>query len=179
MKNKLDENSDFILYVSSDGEIKVDVVLIDETVWLTQSALQDLFGRAKSTISEHIKNVFDEGELDKKVVVRNFRTTSQHGAIPGKTQVNSTNYYNLDVIISVGYRVKSHRGTQFRIWATKILREFIIKGFALDDERLKQGEKIFGKDYFRELLDRIREIRASERRFYQKITDIYAQCSID
>jgi len=127
--------------------------------------MQEFFGRAKSTISEHIWNVFDEGELDESMVIRKFRTTSKHGAIPGKTQDMPTNFYNLDVIISVGYRVKSHRGTQFRIWATKVIREYIIKGFALDDERLKQGETVFGKDYFLELLDRIREIRASERRF--------------
>lgn len=151
-------------------------MLIDETVWLTQAAMQELFGRAKSTISEHIRNVFDEGELEEFSTVRKYRTVQ----LEGKREVErGLEYYNLDVIISVGYRVKSHRGTQFRIWATKVLREYIIKGFALDDERLKQGETVFGNDYFRELLDRIREIRASERRFYQKITDIYAQCSID
>ena len=171
--------SSFILYTSQSGDVKVDVLLQDETVWLTQKAMQELFGKAKQTISEHIKNVFKEGELDEQVVVRKFRTTSQHGAIEGKTQENEVNFYNLDVIISVGYRVKSQQGTQFRIWATKTLREYIIKGFAMDDERLKQGNAIFGKDYFDELLERIREIRASERRFYQKITDIYAQCSID
>ncbi|UXX81058.1 virulence RhuM family protein [Reichenbachiella carrageenanivorans] len=171
--------SSFILYTSQNGDVKVDVLLQDETVWLTQKAMQELFGKAKATISEHISNVFKEGELDESMVVRKFRTTSQHGAIEGKTQENEVNFYNLDVIISVGYRVKSQQGTQFRIWATKTLREYIIKGFAMDDERLKQGNAIFGKDYFDELLERIREIRASERRFYQKITDIYAQCSID
>lgn len=180
MENNLNPNqSEFLLYVSQAGEVKVDVLLQDETVWLTQKGMQELFEKAKSTISEHISNVFEEGELDEKVVVRDFRTTSPHGAIKGKTQENTVRYYNLDVIISVGYRVKSQRGTQFRIWATKVLREFIIKGFAMDDERLKQGSAQFGKDYFDELLERIREIRASERRFYQKITDIYAQCSID
>ncbi|WKV12405.1 virulence RhuM family protein [Marivirga harenae] len=180
MSNNLNPNqSEFLLYVSQAGEVKVDVLLQDETVWLTQKGMQELFEKAKSTISEHISNVFEEGELDEKVVVRDFRTTSPHGAIKGKTQENTVRYYNLDVIISVGYRVKSQRGTQFRIWATKVLREFIIKGFAMDDERLKQGSAQFGKDYFDELLERIREIRASERRFYQKITDIYAQCSID
>lgn len=171
--------SEFLLYVSQSGDIKVDVWLYDETVWLTQKGMQELFEKSKSSISEHISNVFEEGELDEKVVVRNFRTTTQHGAIKGKFQEKGVNYYNLDVIISVGYRVKSQRGTQFRIWATKILREYIIKGFAMDDQRLKQGSALFGKDYFDELLERIREIRASERRFYQKITDIYAQCSID
>jgi hypothetical protein len=180
MENSLTPNqSEFLLYVSQSGEIKVDVLLHDETVWLTQKGMQELFEKAKSTISEHIKNVFEEGELNEEVVVRDFRTTSPHGAIEGKTQENTVKYYNLDVIISVGYRVKSQRGTQFRIWATKVLREYIIKGFAMDDQRLKQGSALFGKDYFDELLERIREIRASERRFYQKITDIYAQCSID
>ena len=180
MDNSLTPNqSEFLLYVSQSGDVKVDVLLQDETVWLTQKGMQELFEKAKSTISEHITNVFEEGELDEEVVVRDFRTTSPHGAIKGKTQENTVKYYNLDVIISVGYRVKSQRGTQFRIWATKILREYIIKGFAMDDERLKQGSALFGKDYFDELLERIREIRASERRFYQKITDIYAQCSID
>ena len=176
MKNEITNSSDFILYMSSDGEVKVDVMLQNESVWLTQSAMQELFGRAKSTISEHIKNVFEEGELDQLSTVRKYRTVQ----IEGKREVErELEYYNLDVIISVGYSVKSHRGTQFRIWATSVLREYIIKGFALDDDRLKQGETIFGKDYFRELLDRIREIRTSKRRFYQKITDIYAQCSID
>lgn len=177
--NLTPNQSEFLLYVSQSGDIKVDVLLFDETVWLTQKGMQELFEKAKSTISEHISNVFEEGELNEEVVVRDFRTTSPHGAIKDKTQENIVKYYNLDVIISVGYRVKSPRGTQFRIWATKVLREYIIKGFAMDDERLKQGTALFGKDYFDELLERIREIRASERRFYQKITDIYAQCSID
>jgi hypothetical protein len=166
-------NSDFILYTSQDGEIRVDVFVNDETVWLTQKAMQELFDRSKSTVSEHISNVFKEGELEESQVVRKFRTTADDG------KDYEVSYYNLDVIISVGYRIKSQRGTQFRIWATKTLKEFIIKGFVLDDKRLKQGGQVFGKDYFDELLERIREIRASERRFYQKITDIYAQCSID
>jgi hypothetical protein len=135
--------------------------------------MQELFDRSKSTVSEHISNVFKEGELEENQVVRKFRTTADDG------KDYEVSYYNLDVIISVGYRIKSQRGTQFRIWATKTLKEFIIKGFVLDDKRLKQGGQVFGKDYFEELLERIREIRASERRFYQKITDIYAQCSID
>lgn len=166
-------NSDFILYTSQDGEVRVDVFVNDETVWLTQKAMQELFDRSKSTVSEHISNVFKEGELAENQVVRKFRTTADDG------KDYEVSYYNLDVIISVGYRIKSQRGTQFRIWATKTLKEFIIKGFVLDDKRLKQGGQIFGKDYFEELLERIREIRASERRFYQKITDIYSQCSID
>ncbi len=171
--DNLNQNSDFILYTSHDGEVRVDVFVHDETVWLTQKAMQELFDRSKSTVSEHITNVFKEGELDENQVVRKFRTTADDG------KDYEVSYYNLDVIISVGYRIKSQRGTQFRIWATKTLKEFIIKGFVLDDKRLKQGGQVFGKDYFEELLERIREIRASERRFYQKITDIYAQCSID
>ena len=174
MADKLSPNqSSFILYTSQNGDVKVDVLLQDETVWLTQKAMQELFGKAKATISEHISNVFKEGELEESSVVRKFRTTADDG------KEYTTSFYNLDVIISVGYRVKSQQGTQFRIWATKTLREYIIKGFAMDDERLKQGNAVFGKDYFDELLERIREIRSSERRFYQKITDIYAQCSID
>lgn len=173
MSNSLSNNYNFILYTSPDGEVRVDVFIQNETVWLTQKAMQELFGRAKSTISEHISNVFEEGELDGNQVVRKFRTTADDG------KDYETTYYNLDVIISVGYRVKSQSGTQFRIWATRTLKEYIVKGFVLDDKRLKEGGQIFGKDYFEELLERIREIRASERRFYQKITDIFSQCSID
>ena len=174
MESSLTPNqSNFLLYVSQSGEVKVDVLLHDETVWLTQKGMQELFGKAKQTISEHIQNIFKEGELEENSVVRNFRTTAGDG------KNYTTSFYNLDVIISTGYRVKSQQGTQFRIWATKVLREYIIKGFAMDDDRLKQGSSQFGKDYFDELLERIREIRASERRFYQKITDIYAECSID
>ncbi len=173
MSNITPSNSDFVLYTSQDGEVRVDVFVNDETVWLTQKAMQELFDRSKSTVSEHISNVFKEGELAENQVVRKFRTTADDG------KDYEVSFYNLDVIISVGYRIKSQRGTQFRIWATKTLKEFIIKGFVLDDKRLKQGGQVFGKDYFEELLERIREIRASERRFYQKITDIYAQCSID
>lgn len=170
------DQSEFLLYTSQNGEVKVDVLLQDETVWLTQKGMQELFGKAKQTVSEHINNVFEEGELDRKATVRKFRTVQLEGSREVSRELD---FFNLDVIISVGYRVKSQRGTQFRIWATKILREYIIKGFAMDDDRLKQGSTLFGKDYFDELLERIREIRASERLFYQKITDIYAQCSID
>lgn len=173
MKQLPSNNSDFILYTSPDGEVRVDVFVNEETVWLTQKAMQELFDRAKSTVSEHISNVFAEGELEENQVVRKFRTTADDG------KNYETTYYNLDVIISVGYRIKSQKGTQFRIWATKTLKEFIIKGFVLDDKRLKRGGQVFGKDYFEELLERIREIRASERRFYQKITDIFSQCSVD
>lgn len=161
-----------LFYTTDEGNINLGVLFSDETVWLTQAQMVELFQRDKSVISRHIKNIFQEGELDENSVVAYFATT----ATDGKTY--DVAYYNLDVIISVGYRVKSVQGTQFRIWATKTLREFIIKGFVLDDERLKNGVH-FGKDYFDELLERIREIRASERRFYQKITDIYAECSID
>jgi hypothetical protein len=168
-----DNSSNFILYTSKAGDIKVNVFLENETIWLTQKSIGELFGKSKSTISEHLKNIFEEGELVEQSVVRKFRTTANDG------KLYETNFYNLDAIISVGYRVNSKQATQFRIWATKTLKEFIIKGFVLDDERLKQGNQAFGKDYFDELLERIREIRASERRFYQKITDIYAQCSVD
>lgn len=179
MNNQNPEESSFLLYSTPEGDVNLNVLLKDETIWLSQQEMQQLFDRAKSTISYHISNIFEENELDEEVVVREFRTTTQHGAITEKTQVTTTKYYNLDVIISVGYRVKSLRGTQFRIWATKTLKEFIIKGFVLDDNRLKQGKNDFGKDYFRELLDRIRSIRASERRIYQQITDVFAECSID
>ena len=173
---KKDNSSNFILYSSNSGDIKVHVYLKNETIWLTQKSIGELFGKSKSTISEHLKNIFKEGELNEKATVRKFRTVQ----FEGKRQVErELDFYNLDAIISVGYRVNSKQATQFRIWATKTLKEFIIKGFVLDDERLKQGNQVFGKDYFDELLERIREIRASERRFYQKITDIYAQCSID
>jgi len=168
-------NSEIIIYQNPDGNIKIDVRLEEETVWLTQSQLCELFNRSKATISEHIKNVFEEGELDEKVVVRKFRTTTQHGAIVGKTQEIEVNGYNLDLIISVGYRVKSPQGTQFRIWATQRLKEYIIKGFALNDDRFKSGNSM---NYFNELQERIREIRISERFFYQKIKDIYTN-SID
>ena len=151
----------------------------DETIWLTQKAMAELFDVDKSSISRHLKNIFNEGELDEKVVVAKIATTTQHGAIEGKTQSKETQFYNLDAIISVGYRVNSKRATRFRIWATGILKEYMIKGFAMDDERLKQGKTAFGKDYFRELLERVRSIRASERRIWQQITDIFAECSID
>lgn len=166
---------EIIIYQNTEGNIKIDVRLEEETVWLTQAQLCDLFQKSKSTISEHIKNIFEEGELDEKVVVRKFRITTQHGAIKGKTQETEVNAYNLDMIISIGYRVKSPQGTQFRIWATQRLKEYIVKGFALNDERFKTGNSM---NYFNELQTRIREIRLSEKFFYQKIKDIYAT-SID
>lgn len=169
-------NSEIILYTTPKGDIKIEVFLQDETVWLTQRAMGELFGVVKSTISEHLSNIYNSGELEKDATVRKIRTVQNEAE---REVSRNLEFYNLDAIISVGYRVNSHQATQFRIWATKTLKEFIIKGFVLDDERLKQGKKLFGKDYFDELLERIREIRASERRFYQKITDIYAECSID
>ena len=154
-----------LLYQNADGNIKIDVQLAEDTVWLTQAQMQALFQKSKATISGHISNIFEEGELDSKVVVRDYRTTTQHGAIQGKTQNSPVNLYNLDVVISVGYRVKSVQGTQFRIWATQRLKEYIIKGFTLNDDRFKSGN---GMNYFNELQERIREIRLSERFFYQK-----------
>ena len=169
------KKSEIILYKSNDGIIKIDVRLENESVWLSQEQMGVLFGKSRSTITEHITNIFSEGELEENVVCREFRHTTQHGAISGKTQEKKVKYYNLDVIISVGYRVKSQQGTQFRIWATQRLREYIIKGFALNDERFKTGDSM---NYFNELQERIREIRLSERFFYQKIKDIY-KTSID
>ena len=141
--------------------------------------MAELFAVNTPAISKHLKNIFSEGELDEKVVVSKMEITTQHGAIEGKTQTKGVNFYNLDAIISVGYRVNSRQATKFRIWATGVLKEYMIKGFVLDDERLKQGETVFGKDYFKELLERVRSIRASERRIWQQITDIFAECSID
>ena len=154
-------------------------VVRDETLWLTQKAMAQLFGVQVPAISKHLKNIFSEGELSEEVVVSKMEITTQHGAIEGKTQTQETQFYNLDAIISVGYRVNSAKATQFRIWATNVLKEYMIKGFVLDDERLKQGGQTFGKDYFRELLERIRSIRASERRIWQQITNVFAECSLD
>lgn len=168
-------NSDIILYSTPEGNIRVEVYYEDETFWLSQKRIAELFGVEVNTINYHIKEIFKSGELKENSTIRKFRIVQKEGSREVQREVE---FYNLDMIIAVGYRVNSYQATQFRIWATKILREFIIKGFVLDDERLKQGER-FGKDYFDELLERIREIRASERRFYQKITDIYQQCSID
>lgn len=165
-----DNTSQIIIYQSKDGRTRLDVRLEDETVWLSQMQICELFQKSKATVSEHIKHIFEEGELVENSVVRKYRTT----AVDGKEY--DTNYYNLDMIISVGYRIKSIQGTQFRIWATQRIKEYIVKGFALDDERLKQGGQ--NARYFQELLQRIRDIRSSERNFYQKVTDIYAT-SID
>ncbi len=169
----------YILYNLPDETGKVQVVIKDETIWCTQKAMAQLFGVGVSAVSKHLKHIFEEGELDENVVVSFWEITTQHGAIEGKTQQKETKFYSLDAIISVGYRVNSVQATRFRQWATRILNEYIRKGFVLDDDRLKQGTAVFGKDYFRELLERVRSIRASERRIWQQITDIYAECSID
>jgi hypothetical protein len=175
MSNDLTPQSEFLFYTSPEGDIKIDVFFQDETVWLTQKKMAELFGVDVRTINEHLQNIYKTAELSENSTIRKFRMVQTEG---GRQVERELIYYNLDAIIAVGYRVNSTRATQFRIWATKTLREFIIKGFAIDSERLKNGSH-FGKDYFEELLEKIREIRASERRFYQKITDIYAQCSID
>ncbi len=164
------KKSDFLLYVAPDGEVKVEVFFQDETIWLTQKRMAELFDVDVRTINEHLGNIYTSNELTEDATIRKFRIVQKEGSRDIEREVN---FYNLDAIISVGYRVNSHQATQFRIWATQTLRNFIIKGFAIDDERLKNGTH-FGKDYFDELLEKIREIRASERHFYQKITDIYA-----
>lgn len=171
-----EKKNSFLLYTSNSGKVRVDVALEEETVWLSQKAMASLFGVSKKTISEHLINIFDSLELEKTATVRNFQTVQKEGDRDVRRNIE---YYNLDAIIAVGYRVNSIQAIQFRIWATNTLKEYLIKGFVLDDERLKQGKTLFGKDYFDELLERIRDIRASERRFYQKITDIYATASID
>ncbi len=170
MSKLTSKQDNFILYTASEGEVKLKVLLERETIWLTQEQMSRLFDRDRSVITKHIGNVFGEGELEEKSNVQIMHISGSDKPVK---------FYNLDVIISVGYRVKSQRGTQFRIWATKTLKEYIIKGFVLDDDRMKQGEKVFGIDYFGELLERVRSIRASERRVYQQITDIFAECSID
>ena len=175
----MNEKFRFLLYKAEQEDISVDALIKDETIWLTQKAMAELFEIDKSGISRHLKNIFESGELDENVVVAKIAIPTKHGAIPDKEQLSPTNYYNLDAIISVGYRVDSIRATHFRKWATSVLKEYMIKGFAIDDERLKQGKTAFGKDYFKELLELIRSIRASERRIWQQITDIYAECSID
>lgn len=173
-----DQTTEFLLYTAPNGAIKVEVLLSNESIWLTQKRMAELFGVGVPAISKHLKNIFDSGELVEEVVISILETTTEHGAMAGLTQTQQVKYYNLDAVISVGYRVNSTQATQFRIWATALIREYIIKGFAMDDERLKNG-RYFGKDYFRELLERVRSIRASERRIYQQITDIFAECSID
>ena len=169
----------FLIYSTPEEHVLVDVVVKDENIWVTQKAMAELFGVKVPAISKHLKNIFEEDELQQEVVVSKMEITTQHGALADKTQHHEANFYNLDAIISVGYRVNSLKATKFRIWATQILKEYMQKGFAMDDERLKQGKTFFGKDYFRELLERVRSIRASERRIWQQITDIFAECSLD
>ena len=163
----------FILYNLPDEDGKVQVIIRDETLWCTQKAMAQLFGVDRTVVSKHLKNIFESSELQQDSVCAKFAHTAEDG------NIYNTQFYNLDAVISVGYRVNSLQATRFRQWATKILNEYIKKGFALDDERLKQGTAVFGKDYFRELLERVRSIRTSERRIWQQITDIYAECSID
>ena len=171
--------NEILLYTTPNGKVKVEIYLQNETIWLTQQKIADLFGVQRPAVTKHLKNIFETAELNEEVVSSILEHTTPHGAIKGKTQETTTRFYNLDAIISVGYRVNSSQATAFRIWATERLREYIIKGFTMDDERLKNPNNIFGNDYFEEQLARIRDIRSSERRFYQKITDIYTQCSAD
>ena len=170
--------TEFLLYTAPGGTIKVEVLLSNESIWLTQERMAELFGVQRPAITKHLKNIFESNELQEELVCSILEHTTEHGAVAGRTQTQKVKYYNLDAVISVGYRVNSAQATQFRIWATQLIKEYIIKGFAMDDERLKNG-RYFGKDYFRELLERVRSIRASERRIYQQITDIFAECSID
>ena len=165
------ENSSVVLYTNDDGSVRIDVRIDGDTVWLTQQQIALLYGKAKSTISEHISHIFEEGELDPQVVVREFRTTTQHGAIQGKTQTNTTNIYNLSLILAVGYRVRSKQGTLFRQWATQRLEEYIVKGFTIDSERLKGNG---GGQYWYELLNTIKDIRSSEKVLYRQVLDLYA-----
>lgn len=166
----------FVLYSIDQEDIKIKVAVKDETIWVTQRGMAELFGCTSDNISLHLKNIYADGELSEISTTEDFSVVQSEGS---RQVTRSVRFYNLDAVISVGYRVNSHRATQFRIWATSVLKEFIKKGFVLDDERLKQGETVFGKDYFRELLERVRSIRASERRIWQQITDIFAECSID
>lgn len=167
---------EFLMY---EADEKIEVIVKDETIWATQKAIAGLFDVGVPAISKHLKNIFESRELDEKVVVSILENTTQHGAIQGKTQTKDVKYYNLDAIISVGYRVNSIKATKFRVWATNILKEYIQKGFKIDEERMKQGKSVFGQDYFRELLETVRSIRASERRIWQQITDVFAEISYD
>jgi len=173
MSDLVPQQSNFILYKASNGEVMLKVLLLNETIWLTQKMMAELFDVGVPAINKHLSNIFESKELEENSVISILETTASDG------KNYKTRFYNLDAVISVGYRVNSSKATQFRIWATQTLKEYIIKGFVLDDKRLKQGENLFGKDYFKELLERVRSIRASERRIYQQITDIFAECSID
>ena len=168
--------TEFLLYTAPNGKVKVEIFLRDETVWLTQAKIAVLFGVERSVVTKHLQNIFQEGELDKNSTCAKIAQVQTEGQ---RQVTRNVEFYNLDAIISVGYRANSRQATHFRVWATQVLKEYIIKGFAMDDQRLKNPDNIFGKDYFEEQLARIRDIRSSERRFYQKITDIYAQCSAD
>lgn len=170
-----DQTSEFLLYTAPNGDVKVEVLLSGETIWLTQKRIAELFGVGVPAISKHLDNIYDSGELQREATLSILETVQQEGKREVKRKLE---YYNLDAVISVGYRVNSAQATQFRIWATQLIKDYIIKGFAMDDERLKNG-RFFGKDYFKELLERVRSIRTSERRIYQQITDIFAECSID
>ncbi|SHL69887.1 virulence RhuM family protein [Fibrobacter sp. UWH4] len=176
MSNELAKQISYILYSSPEEDVKVMALVKDETIWLTQKAMAELFDVNVPGISKHLKNIYDEGELSESATVSILETVQNEN---GRSVKRNVSFYNLDAIISVGYRVNSAKATKFRIWATGILKEYIKKGFVLDDERLKQGNAVFGKDYFKELLERVRSIRASERRIWQQITDIFAECSID
>lgn len=172
MNNKFE----FLIYRTAEENISVDALVKDETIWLTQKGMAELFGVDVPAISKHLSNIYNEGELEKNSTISKMEIVQQEGT---RTVKRAQNFYNLDAIISVGYRINSRRATQFRIWATGILKEYMIKGFAMDDDRLKQGRSAFGKDYFKELLERVRSIRASERRIWQQVTDIFAECRTD
>jgi hypothetical protein len=172
----MNQDFHFLIYNTPDNDVRINAVIKDDTIWLTQKAMGVLFDTSTDNISLHLKNIYNDGELIENATTENFSVVQKEG---NREVQRNLNFYNLDAIISVGYRVNSSKATQFRIWATNVLKEFIIKGFVLDDERLKQGKTAFGKDYFKELLERVRSIRASERRIWQQITDIFAECSLD
>ena len=175
----MNEELKFLIYNTPDNSAMIDVVVKDDTIWATQSAIALLFGIDRSGIGRHLKNIFEEGELNEKVVSAEIAHTTPHGAMPGRTQEQMPKFYSLDAIIAVGYRVNSKKATAFRIWATNTLKEYMLKGFAIDDDRLKNTRTLFGKDHFKELLERVRSIRASERRIWQQVTDIFAEISED
>jgi len=179
VEEDMSDNLNEIQFLVYESDSPIEVIVQDETIWATQKSIAQLFDVGVPAISKHLKNIFESGELDEKVVVSILENTTQHGAIEGKTQTNKVKYYNLDAIISLGYRVNSQKATKFRIWAADVLKEYIQKGFKIDVERMKQGEVAFGKDYFRELLETVRSIRASERRIWQQITDVFAEISYD
>lgn len=174
--NDMNRQIHYVLYHSDETDVSVNAIVKNDSIWVTQKAMADLFGCTSDNVSLHLKNIYSEGELTKEATTEDFSVVQKEG---NRNVTRNVTFYNLDAIISVGYRVNSRQATQFRIWATNVLKEYMIKGFVLDDERLKQGENVFNKDYFRELLERVRSIRASERRIWQQITDIFAECSID